>query len=212
MIQKELKEYIEQHILPLYDSFDAAHRRDHALKVIDESLRLCRKVEADEQMAYTIAAYHDIGLAEGRATHHTVSARMVREDKNLHRWFSPEQIETIADAAEDHRASSAHPPRTIYGRIVAEADRQIEPHSIIRRTIQYGLANYAHLDIEGHWLRTVEHLQEKYAEGGYLKLWFADSENGLQLALLRKIIEDREVLRKHFEQIFAEECHKKVAE
>lgn len=205
MINPELKQYIEQEILPRYDSFDAAHRRDHALAVINRSLELCKSFDTDEQMVYTIAAYHDTGLVEGRENHHTASAHIVRQDNNLRRWFSEEQISTIADAAEDHRASAKNEPRSIYGRIVAEADRQIEPHNIIRRTIQYGLTNYPHLDTEGHWARTVEHLEEKYAEGGYLKLWIADSENGRQLTALRKIIADKVHLRQIFDRIFAEE-------
>ena len=205
MINSELKEYIEQEILPRYDHFDAAHRRDHAIAVINRSLELCKDFEVDIQMAYAIAAYHDTGLIEGREHHHTVSARIIRQDKHLRRWFSEEQISTIADAAEDHRASAKNEPRSIYGRIIAEADRQIEPQNIIRRTIQYGLTNYHHLDIEGHWARTVEHLEEKYAEGGYLKLWIPDSENGRQLTVLRKIIADKAHLRQIFDHIFAEE-------
>ena len=208
MINPELKRYIEEEILPRYDLFDAAHRRDHAIAVIERSLELCKGFDADEQMTYTIAAYHDTGLAEGRENHHTASARIVRQDNNLRRWFSEEQIAIIADAAEDHRASAKNEPRSIYGRIVAEADRQIEPHNIIRRTIQYGLTNYPQLDTEGHWARTIEHLEEKYGEGGYLKLWIADSENGRQLAVLRKIIANKTLLRDIFDQIFEEERNK----
>ena len=208
MINPELKQYIEQEILPRYDSFDAAHRRDHALAVINRSLELCKSFDTDEQMVYTIAAYHDTGLVEGRESHHTASAHIVRQDNNLRRWFSEEQIAIIADATEDHRASAKNEPRSIYGRIVAEADRQIVPHNIIRRTIQYGLTNYPHLDTEGHWARTVEHLEEKYAEGGYLKLWIADSENGRQLTALRKIVADKVHLRQIFDCIFAEEYNR----
>ena len=208
MINPELKQYIEQEILPRYDSFDAAHRRDHALAVINRSLELCKSFDTDEQMVYTIAAYHDTGLVEGRENHHTASAHIVRQDNNLRRWFSEEQIAIIADATEDHRASAKNEPRSIYGRIVAEADRQIVPHNIIRRTIQYGLTNYPHLDTEGHWARTVEHLEEKYAEGGYLKLWIADSENGRQLTALRKIVADKVHLRQIFDCIFAEEYNR----
>ena len=41
-MNSELKTYIEQHILPIYHSFDTAHRRDHADKVIQESLVLAK--------------------------------------------------------------------------------------------------------------------------------------------------------------------------
>ncbi len=212
----ELMAYVEQDILPHYATFDAAHREDHARTVIAQSLSLAHiindspayvnedgsKTIIDIDMVYTIAAYHDMGLTEGRDTHHIVSARIIREDRTLLRWFTPEQIEIMADAAEDHRASSKLPPRTIYGRIVAEADRDIDPIKIIRRTMQYGFAHYPHLDKEGHYERTLEHLHEKYAEGGYLKLWIPESPNGERLAKLRDIIRDEALLRQIYEQIF----------
>lgn len=197
-MNSELKAYIESEILPRYDHFDAAHRRDHADLVISQSLELARQNSADEQMAYVIAAYHDTGLCEGRDQHHIVSGRIIREDKNLLRWFSLEQIETMAQAAEDHRASSDHAPRSLYGRIVAEADRYIEAESIIRRTIQFGFDHYPQLSREEHYQRMVAHLKEKYGYGGYLHLWFADSSNALRLEQLRKIIADEAQLRAYF--------------
>ena len=205
MVRKEIRDYIEQHILPRYETFDAAHRTDHATTVIERSMKLARHYEVNEEMVYVVAAYHDIGLEFGREMHHRESARLVMEDKELCRWFSVEQRTTIAEAAEDHRASAKCEPRSIYGRIVAEADRAIEPISIVRRTVQYGLAHYPHLAKEEHWLRTVEHLEEKYAEGGYLKLWIAESDNATKLEELRAIIKDEARLREIFELIFEQE-------
>ena len=153
-------------------------------------------------MAYAIAAYHDTGLVEGRDTHHIVSARIIRADMKLLQWFTKEQIEIMADAAEDHRASAKSAPRTIYGRIVAEADRDINPINIIRRTMQFGFAHYPELDKDGHYERTLEHLHEKYAEGGYLKLWIPESPNGKRLAELREIIRNEALLRQIYEQIY----------
>ncbi len=124
----------------------------------------------------------------------------------LRPWFSAGGLETIAQAAEDHRASSDHAPRSLYGRIVAEADRLIEPEQIIRRTIQYGLAHYPELPREGHWQRMLDHLQEKYAEGGYLQLWIPESPNAARLAELRDVIRDRQALRTLFERLYREEC------
>ena len=208
MIREEIIKYVENEILPRYEGFDAAHRTDHATTVIERSLGLAKHYDVDEEMVYVVAAYHDIGLVAGREKHHTESARLIMEDEKLREWFSPEQIATIAEAAEDHRASAEREPRSIYGRIVAEADRAIEPMSILRRTVQYGLAHYAHLDKEGHWQRTLEHLAEKYEEGGYLKLWIPESDNAEKLAELRAIAKDRVRLREIFEQIFDEETAK----
>ena len=203
----ELKEYIEEEIIPRYAAFDKAHREDHARTVIDQALELARHYDVDLNMVYAAAAYHDTGLVDGRETHHLASGRIIREDTHLKEWFTPEQIETIAQAAEDHRASGKSEPRGIYGRIIAEADRDIKPEKIIRRTIQYGLAHYPELPREGHWQRTLDHLHEKYAEGGYLKLWIPESPNAARLKELRAIIRDEETLRTLFEQIYAEETH-----
>ena len=209
MIREDLRRYIEQEILPLYDSFDRGHRRDHAHQVIERSAQIAEAFEVDAEMVYAIAAYHDTGLRFGRENHHSDSARIVLADRELRRWFTEEQIETIAQAAEDHRASAARAPRTIYGRIVAEADRLIIPELIIRRTVQYSLANFPALDREGHWLRSQEHLHEKYDEGGYLRLWIEGSDNAERLKQLREIIADKEQLREIFDKIFNEEQNKK---
>lgn len=209
MIREDLRRYIEQEILPLYDSFDRGHRRDHAHQVIERSAQIAEAFEVDAEMVYAIAAYHDTGLRFGRENHHSDSARIVLADGELRRWFTEEQIVTIAQAAEDHRASAARAPRTIYGRIVAEADRLIIPELIIRRTVQYSLANFPALDREGHWLRSQEHLHEKYDEGGYLRLWIEGSDNAERLKRLREIIADKEQLREIFDKIFDEEQNKK---
>lgn len=209
MIREDLRRYIEQEILPLYDSFDRGHRRDHAHQVIERSAQIAEAFEVDAEMVYAIAAYHDTGLRFGRENHHSDSARIILADKELLRWFTEEQILTIAQAAEDHRASAARAPRSIYGRIVAEADRLIIPELIIRRTVQYSLANFPALDREGHWLRSQEHLHEKYDEGGYLRLWIEGSDNAERLKRLREIIADKEQLREIFDKIFNEEQNKK---
>ena len=59
MIRPEIITYIEKNILPLYDSFDRGHRRDHALQVIERSAQLARGFEVNEEMVYVTAAYHD---------------------------------------------------------------------------------------------------------------------------------------------------------
>ena len=207
MVSPTLLEYIEQSILPRYDHFDAAHQRNHAEEVITRSLALAEHYDVNENMVYAIAAYHDTGLCEGRDTHHLVSGRIIREDKKLRDWFSEGQIETMAQAAEDHRASSGHEPRSIYGKIVAEADRLITPEKVIRRTIQFGLDHYPELDKEGQYRRFREHLLEKYSDTGYLHLWIPESDNAVRLEELRKIIRDENKTREAFEQTFEKTKH-----
>ena len=201
-MNKSLVDYIEETIIPMYDGFDGGHGRDHVYAVIEEAVRLCGFYPVDVNMVYAAAAYHDTGLCVDRKTHHLESGRIIREDRELRRWFSEQEIEIIAQAAEDHRASSDHEPRTIYGKIIAEADRQIMPESIILRTVQYGFEHYPELDKEGHWQRTCDHMAEKYDIGGYLKLWIPESRNAEGLACLREIIHDKSRLREYFEAAF----------
>lgn len=197
-----LIQYIERGILPRYDFFDAAHQRNHAEEVIARSLALAEHYEVNKDMVYAIAAYHDTGLCEGRDTHHLVSGRIIREDKKLRDWFDEAQIETMAQAAEDHRASSGREPRSIYGRIVAEADRLIVPETVIQRTIQYGLDHYPELDKEGQYQRFKAHMMEKYSDTGYLRLWLPESDNAQRLEELRMIIRNERALCKSFEREF----------
>lgn len=205
-MNKELERYIEQEIIPRYEHFDRAHGTDHVRTVIAQSLALAAHYDVDTDMVYTVAAYHDTGLVNGRERHHIDAGRILAEDAELRRRFTEEQIGVMREAVEDHRASSDHAPRTIYGRIVAEADRVIDPATIIRRTVQYGLANYPALDREGHYARCLDHLQKKYAEGGYLRLWIAESDNARRLEELRTIIRDPQRLRKLFDETFDAEA------
>ena len=201
---EELKSYIEKEILPRYENYDAAHRRDHIEGVINRSLALAAHYDVRREMVYTVAAYHDLGLCEGRELHHISSGRMLTEDTSLRRWFSEEEITTMREAIEDHRASSSHLPRTIYGLIVAEADRQIVPEVIVRRTVQYSIAHHPSFGREGHWERCLGHLHEKYYYGGYLKLYIPESENAARLEELRRLIDRPEELRALFDRLYDE--------
>lgn len=204
-INSTLRQYVEEQVLPHYDTFDTAHRRDHVEMVIGASIALAKRYNLDVDMAYAIAAYHDVGLQYGREHHHTESKRILIADSRLREWFGEEQIAIMGDAVEDHRASSKSAPRTIYGRIVAEADRIIDSQTIIRRTIQFTLTHHPHLDREQGYERMVEHLHEKYDYGGYLKLWIEGSENEARLERLRQLIANKAELRKVYDRIYNEE-------
>ena len=213
-----LEHYIYNEVVPRYSDFDSAHKEDHALTVIGQALKLLRdrdawlssqnmvepiwSSEVSENILLTAAACHDLGLVNGRERHHLDSGYIIRNDARLRDWFNEEDIELIAQAAEDHRASGASAPRSIYGMIVAEADRVIDGETIIRRTIQFGFKHYPGLDRAGHIARAVEHLHEKYGRGGYLKLWIPWSDNAVRLAALQDLIADPDALQKEVERIY----------
>lgn len=208
-------EYFYKDIASRYADFDAAHREDHVLTVISQAMELLDRmpgwiasqkesgidvsqwdVPVRRDILLAAAACHDLGLVNGRDNHHLDSGKIIRDDERLREWFRDEEIETIAQAAEDHRASGKSAPRSIYGMLVAEADRVIDGDTIIRRTIQFGQKHYPELDREGHITRAIAHLREKYGRGGYLKLWIPWSDNAARLAALQDIIADDVMVRK----------------
>jgi len=201
----DLMEFIETHILPQYTQFDKAHNMEHVTRVIRRSLELASRTGADVNMVYAIAAYHDVGMSGPRAVHHITGGRILAQDARLKRWFSAEQIKIMKEAIEDHRASASRAPRSLYGKIVAEADRDIVPEQVFRRTVQFGLSNYPQLDKEQHWQRFSQHINEKYSAHGYIRLWIPGSPNEQRLNELRNIIANEGELRKQFELYYTEQ-------
>lgn len=205
-VSPEIIDYVEREIIPHYASFDKAHQENHVRMVIEQSLKLAEHTQSmNSDIVYVIAAFHDLGLVNGRENHHRDSRRIVEADEFVRSHFTAEQIRIMCEAVEDHRASNSQKPRNEYGLIVAEADRFIEPETIIRRTIQYGLANYPQLDRAGHYQRTIKHLNEKYGPKGYLKVWIPWSENAKNLKKLHALLTDKPQLDEIFNLIFDEE-------
>ena len=207
-ISLDLMEFVETNILPRYAAFDRAHDLKHVTRVINRSVELARRVGADVNMAYTIAAYHDLGMSGPRAIHHITGGKILTADARLRKWFSSEQMTIMKEAVEDHRASSSHAPRSIYGKIVAEADRDMEPEVVFRRTIQYGLSHYPEKDKEKQWERFLEHMHNKYSANGYIRLWIPNSPNEVYQKQLRQLIEKTDELRSIFDELFEEELKK----
>lgn len=204
MVNLEIMQYIEQNILPRYSQFDRAHSLRHVNSVIAASQKLAQRMGADENMTYVIAAYHDLGMEGPRAIHHITSGKILTADRRLRRWFTPEQINIMREAVEDHRASASKAPRSVYGRIVAEADRELEPETIMRRTIEYGLDHYPQLTQEDHFKRFAKHLEEKYSERGYIRLWISGSDNERYLQQIRAIVANPITMREHFIRLWDE--------
>lgn len=200
----DLEFYIENCIIPQYTAFDDAHNIEHVTRVIDVSLQLAEEYGVNPIMCYVIAAYHDIGLPQGRETHHLTSAQILRDDKILRNWCSETNINIMAEAIEDHRASAENPPRSIYGAIVAEADRDLRPEVPLRRTIQYGLSKFPNENYEFHKQRTIEHLNEKYGRNGYLKLPLNSRINLEGLEQLRQIIESPDLFNQKFNELWTQ--------
>ena len=203
-VSLEIMEFVERQILPRYNASGESHGLRHVTRVIKNSLRLADVTGADIDMVYVIAAYHDLGMEGPRAIHHLTSAKILMAAARLKKWFNADQLKVMKEAVEDHRASSSRQPRSIYGKIVAEADRDIDVHEIFLRAIQYGKEKDPDKTVEEHWERFAQHMDEKYSNNGYIKLWIPNSPNEKALKELRNIIEDKKLLRKAFDDIWKE--------
>ena len=207
-VSLDLMEFVERNILPRYNDFDRAHSLNHVTGVIRRSLEIAKVMGADMIMACTLAAYHDLGLSGPRAIHHLTGGKILSSDARLKKWFTPDQVRIMREAVEDHRASASHAPRSVYGKIVAEADRDLDPESVFRRTIQFGLSNYPELNDEQQWNRFLNHMNEKYSEQGYIRLWIQNSPNGEKLKAIRDLLRNPKELRRVFDTLCKEERQK----
>lgn len=192
-ILPDLKQYIDGHILPLYADHDAAHGPDHVRMVLENSFDLIADLDVDPNMVYTVAAYHDVGIRFGRKDHEIISGKWLWEDRALERWFTAQQRAVMREAVEDHRASRREPPRNIYGCIVSEADRDLTPERIVRRCMEFEKAYYPDMSDEELIRRAAEHIEDKYGEEGYLRLWMACPRNEQGLAVLRHWLRTGEI-------------------
>lgn len=200
----DLMAFVETKILPKYNSLGKSHGMGHIKRVISHALELAEILGADADMAYVIAAYHDLGMGGPRAIHHITGGKILMADRRLTKWFSPTQLKIMKEAIEDHRASSSHTPRSIYGKIIAEADRELERDIVFKRAIMYGLEHYPELSKEEHWDRFQKHMIEKYSTEGYITLWIPNSPNQERLKEVRRIIDEPKELRMYFDRFFEE--------
>ena len=207
-VNLEIMQFVEQQILPRYTAFGKSLGLTHVQHVINNSLELARSLGVDVNMSYVIAAYHDLGMAGPRAIHHLTGGKILATDARLRKWFSPQQIVIMKEAVEDHRASTSHTPRSIYGKIVADADRDLDPETVFTRCIEYGFEHYPELDKEEQWQRFCQHMEDKYSVHGYVRLWIPGSANEKRLKRVRDIIDNKSMLRETFERIFDKEQEK----
>jgi uncharacterized protein len=199
----KLIDYLYNHVLVKYQAFDQAHQYDHVHHVLKTSLELAKQFEDLKlDLVYVIAFYHDIGNLFGRDQHHITGAKYLEEDQTIQNYFNKDDIKIMKEAIEDHRASHDDPPRSIYGKIIAEADRDIVPEVIVKRTVQFGLSHYPSISKDQHINRAIEHINEKYGRNGYLKLWLDSKKNVSGLEAIRKMLENKEELYKTVEKYY----------
>lgn len=201
----KLVSYLYEIILPIYKKFDKAHQNNHVHQVLKTSLEIASNLKDIRlDLVYVIAFYHDIGNLYGRDQHHITGGKYLEDDQMIKEYFTKADIKIMKEAIEDHRASHEQEPRSIYGKIIAEADRDIIPEIIILRTVLFGLSHYPNISKEEHIKRSYDHLEEKYGRNGYLKLWLDSKKNVEGLKRLRELLDDelqiKQIIIKEYEK------------
>lgn len=191
-INSDLKDYIEEKIFPEYSKNEPAHNINHIKYVINRSFKFADTIpDINYDMVYTIAAYHDIGHHIDSKKHEVISGEIMSRDENLKKFFSDEELKIIKEAIEDHRASSNHEPRSIYGKIVSTADRNNTVEACLRRSYTYGKKLEPYFTDEEIFERAYERLNMKFGENGYAKFFFRDEEYEKFLKEIRELLSNK---------------------
>lgn len=192
-VNNELRKYIEENIFLEYSKNESGHSLSHIKYVIERSFQLVKEnnLDVNLDMVYTIAAFHDIGHHIDSKTHEIISADIMYKDDNLKNYFTGEELITIKEAIEDHRASSKEDPRSIYGKIVSSADRNNTVEDCLRRTYTYGKKLNPDATDEELFLRAYDVLVNKFGENGYAKFYFKDSVYEKFLKDLRTLLSNK---------------------
>ena len=214
-VRKDVKMYIENEIKPLYKTFDKAHNLSHFKFVtnncIEYASELIRKGhDINLEIAYVVGALHDIGISKGREGHAKSSAELVRNDNNLKNFYSEEEIELIAQAVEDHSSHLEYEPRNIYGKIVADADRNNTLYLVFSRPIKYGVKHENYRDRESHIDSVYEFVAKKFGRNGYVKYWLDIPQTKKEQQQVWKLLDDEKSCKAYIAGIFDELTNGKI--
>ena len=210
LVDADIRNYVENNVLPIYDSekVDGGHKRPHIEYVVNRSMKFATNFSKttgtaiDYNMVYVIAACHDTGLTfADRKVHEQASGVYVKGNKDLLRFFTKEQIDIIAEAVSQHRASLEGEPNTIYGKIVSQADRDINLDTILMRT--YEFRRYKEPFAHNYSLMRkdiIDHLKDKYTTSGYgaKKHWFEDEDYDNFILEVNKLVTSTIAFDKRF--------------
>lgn len=191
-----LKKYIEDNIFPLYEDNIGGHGIEHIESVINRSFELIKEfnLDVDSNMVYVIAAFHDIGYKTNPKEHEEVSSEMFLNNEEMKKYFNEDEIKTIAEAIVDHRASLEYEARSIYGKIVSSADREIYASRVFKRSLLFQkdkLKDKDH-DIMDVIENSYQKLFSKYGKDGYAKMYFPDKKYNDFLSEMHDILNDKD--------------------
>ena len=213
-VDQKLISHIEKNVFPRYEKF-YSHGMLHINNVINNMLALADYYGLDNDMAYTIASYHDAGLNIDRENHEFESGRLLASDKKLRDFFTDEQIVTMQMAIEDHRGSRKERPRNFYGECVSDSDRDFDIALLAKRQLATTLKNYPDLTtFEQHFERCYEYICNRINSSGVFNLWtdypvFLEKRDNFQKDYLNKAYAES-VYRSEWDRISSDGTKEKI--
>lgn len=212
-MRKELDKHLKG-ILSLYEVSDEAHNEEHILTVMYNSLKILEMLDEDvkkdinKEILITSAVYHDFGIVYGkvngfkniRENHHIYSHNAVKESHHLKDLFIPYEINLIASACLEHRASYKGRYSSIYSIILSDADHITDINTMIERCYAYTKDKNLHLGEDEIFEIVYSHLKEKYGHGGYCTLNLPESEK-LQ-ENVKDILDNKEEFREIYKNFY----------
>ena len=168
-------EELQQHLSELYGFFyqtnDRAHRLPHMISVSETAVEINTQLNLglDNCILVGAAMVHDL-FNHSRDNHHEMAKLYIQT--NPIPWlqeFSPIELEKMACAAGEHRASYKGEYSSIYSEIVAAADRGMpNVKSAVIRCAVYGAdkCNFRGVALYNH---TMSHMKEKFGTAGYAR-------------------------------------------
>lgn len=171
-VNPRLIEYMETEIFPIYRTFDKGHDLNHIRSVITRSFELAEGIDnLDANLVYASAALHDIGIQVERKHHALHSAEFVRSNSKLKEFFSEDEIKILSEAVEDHSTSRGVEPRSIYGKIVCDADKDNNIEISLLRAYEFTKRYFPDYTVEECYKNVFEQLQYKFGTQGKVKYW-----------------------------------------
>ena len=201
-LNNELKKYIENNILPIYEKNDKGHSLLHIKYVIERCFLFADQFSSiNMDMLYTIAAFHDVAHYIDKSRHETLSAEIFFKDEVMKCFFTEDERVVIKQAIEDHRASADSEPRSIYGKIISSADRSTDIEDFLRRTHAYTMKHFEGISKEDIIERGYFHTNEKYGAKGYAKHYVEDEQYNDFRNKINELINDRALFEKKYKEI-----------
>lgn len=171
MVNSEIKKYIEENIFPIYEKF-YSHGMIHVNNVINNVMMLADYYDLNKDMCYVMASYHDVGLKVDRDNHEKESGKFFINDDEMKKYFNEEERNIIKEAIEDHRGSRKIEPRSIYGKVLSDSDRDFDIYLLAKRQLSTSIKNLPELKTGlEHFENCYSYIMKRINGEGHFNLW-----------------------------------------